>query len=283
MNLIDDLRERIAQQKASVAIIGAGYVGLPAAVEAAKQGFSVTAIDLDPEKVRAIMAGRSYVRDVDHAELKSLVGASKLTATLDFGVLARADLILICVPTPLTRHRVPDLSFVEAAADEVAARLRPGQWISLESTTYPGTTEELLLPRLSQRGLTLGADFFLSYSPERVDPGNQAFGYGQLVRVVSGTTAACLEIAIAYYSKVSKGVVPVSSPRVAEMAKLFENTYRAVNIAVVNEMALLCDRMGLDVWEVLAAAGTKPFGIQQFQPGPGVGGHCIPLDPFYLA
>lgn len=283
MDRVKSLREKIAKQQASVAIIGAGYVGLPAAIEAAAKGFSVTAIDMDVTKVQAIMTGRSYIRDVSDAELQALTGAGRLTATTDFGVLSSSDIVLICVPTPLTRHRVPDLTFVEAAVDEVAAHLHPGQLISLESTTYPGTTEELLLPRLHQLGLTVGTDFFLAYSPERVDPGNQAFSYGQLVRLVSGITAPCLDISVAYYRQVAKDVVPVSSTRMAEMAKLFENTYRAVNIAVVNEMALLCDRMGLNVWEVLSAAATKPFGIQPFQPGPGVGGHCIPLDPFYLA
>lgn len=283
MDTAQRLISRINGRTAGVAVVGAGYVGLPAAVEAARAGFPVTALDVSAQRVAQLAAGRSYIPDVPDQELGPLVAGGQLRATTDFGALAGADVVLICVPTPLTPHRVPDLSHVEAAGREAAARLRPGQLISLESTTYPGTTEELLLPILAAGGGQVGRDFFLVYCPERIDPGNRTFRPGQLARVLGGATAACRAVGEAFYAPLSAGLVRVSSARAAEMSKLYENIYRAVNIAMVNELAMLCDRMGLDVWEVVAAAASKPFGLQPFYPGPGVGGHCIPLDPHYLA
>ncbi len=263
--------------------MGVGYVGLATAVGAARVGFPVMALDLDAERVRMLNAGRSYITDVADQELRSLVEGGRLRATTEFEALAEADVILICVPTPLTPNRVPDMTCVQAATREVARRLRPGQLVSLESTTYPGTTEEELLPAFAAGGLTVGEEFFLTFCPERIDPGNRAFRLENMPRVLGGVTPRCLALGKAFYQSIASGVQTVSSPRAAEMAKLYENIYRAVNIALVNEMALLCDRMGLDVWEVLGAAASKPFGIQPFKPGPGVGGHCIPLDPHYLS
>lgn len=283
MDVAEGLRQKLQARSAVVAVIGAGYVGLPAAVEAARAGFQTVAIDLNADRVAQINAGRSYIDDVADADLQALAAFKLLQATTDFDALQQADVVLICVPTPLTPNRDPDLTFVVSAAREVAARLHAGQLICLESTTYPGTTEELLAPMLCERGLQVGTDFFLCYCPERVDPGNQQFSFSKLVRVVGGVTPVCTELASLFYTHLAGGLVAVSSPRVAEMTKLFENIYRAVNIALVNEMALLCDRMGLDVWEVMEAAASKPYGIQPFKPGPGVGGHCIPLDPLYLA
>lgn len=277
------LVEGIERRTARVAIIGAGYVGLGAAVSAARAGFHVTALDLDAARVRMLAEGRSYISDIGSEDLQPLVAGGRLAATTDFGVLHQSDVILICVPTPLTPNRVPDLSCIRAATAEIVPRLRPGQLISLESTTYPGTTEEELLEALSAGGLRVGQDFFLTFCPERIDPGNKEFRPDKMVRVLGGVTQICLEAGISFYKTISAGLVPVSSPRAAEMAKLFENIYRAVNIALVNEMAMLCDRMEMDVWEVLNASASKPFGIQAFRPGPGVGGHCIPLDPHYLS
>jgi UDP-N-acetyl-D-glucosamine dehydrogenase len=282
-SLYASLMGAIERRTAKVAVIGVGYVGLVAAVEAARVGFPVTALDLDAERVRMLNAGRSYISDVPDGELQALVEAGRLTATTDFDTLSAADVLLICVPTPLTVNRVPDLTCVRTATREVAARLRSGQLISLESTTYPGTTEEELLPAFAAGGLVAGQDFFLTFCPERIDPGNRSFRLDNMPRVIGGVTPCCTEVGAAFYAAISGGLLPVSSTRVAELAKLFENTYRAVNIALVNEMALLCDRMELDVWEVLGAAASKPFGIHAFWPGPGVGGHCIPLDPHYLS
>lgn len=264
-------------------MIGAGYVGLAAAIQATRAGFSVTALDLDADKVRMLMGGQSYIDDISDQEVRDAVTAGRLTATTEADAIATADVILICVPTPLTPHRVPDLTAVRAAVSEVAAHLHPGQLISLESTTYPGTTEDELLPALSHSGLKVGRDFFLVFCPERIDPGNKEYRLPNTARVLGGVTPECLEVGAAFYQYLSPRLFTVSSPRTAEMTKLFENIYRAVNIALVNEMALLCDRMGLDVWEVVRASASKPFGIQAFRPGPGVGGHCIPLDPHYLA
>lgn len=277
-----DLKRKIMAHTARVAVVGAGYVGLPLAVEKAKVGFPVIALDRNPKRVEQVNRGENYILDVKPEELTAVVRSGRLSATIDFETLATADVIIICVPTPLTVNREPDLQYVVNVTDEIARHLRTGQLVALESTTYPGTTEEVILPRLESTGLKVGQDFFLAFSPERVDPGNARYTTKNTNKLVGGVTPACTAMAAAFYSQTILKVIPVSSPSIAEMAKVFENTYRAVNIALVNEMALLCDRMGLSVWEVLDAAFTKPFGIQPFYPGPGVGGHCIPIDPFYL-
>jgi len=277
------LKAKILDKTAVVAVVGAGYVGLPLAVEKTKVGFSVIAIDQNEKRVDKLNRGENYILDVKNEELARAVAEGKLKATSDFSVLPQADVIIICVPTPLTRNREPDLQYIVNVTEQIAKHLRVGQLVCLESTTYPGMTEEVIRPRLEATGLKVGEDFFLAFSPERVDPGNARYTTRNTNKLVGGVTPACLDVAATFYSQTILKVIPVSSPSVAEMAKVFENTYRAVNIALVNEMALLCDRMGLDVWEVLDAAFTKPFGIQPFYPGPGVGGHCIPIDPFYLA
>ncbi len=276
------LMHKIKTRQAAVAVVGLGYVGLPLAVEKAKIGFQVLGIDQNPRRAYKVNAGRNYILDVKEEELRELVRAGKIRAYTGFERLPEADVIVICVPTPLDKNRDPDISYIKNVTNEIAIRLRPGQLVTLESTTYPGTTQEVILPRLEETGLRAGRDFFLAYSPERVDPGNKRFTTQNTSRVVGGITPECLEVAYTFYAQTIKQVVPVSSPAVAELTKVFENTYRAVNIALVNELMLLCDKMGLDVWEVVEAAGTKPFGIQTFYPGPGVGGHCIPIDPFYL-
>ncbi|MDR1321826.1 MAG: nucleotide sugar dehydrogenase [Gracilibacteraceae bacterium] len=276
------LKQKVEEHAARVGVIGLGYVGLPLAVEKGKVGFSVTGFDVSAERVRQVNNGENYIGDVKDDELRALTATGRLRATTDFAELADCDVVVICVPTPLTATRDPDISFMQAAAQQAGRYIRPGQLITLESTTYPGTTEEIILPLLAASGLLVGRDFFLAFSPERVDPGNKRFTTKNTNKVVGGVTPACLEIACAFYAQTILAVVPVSSPAAAELTKVFENTYRAVNIALVNELMLLCDRMGLDVWEVVEAAATKPFGIHTFYPGPGVGGHCIPLDPFYL-
>ncbi|BAF59257.1 MAG: nucleotide sugar dehydrogenase [Pelotomaculum sp.] len=277
------LKDKINSRSAVVAVVGLGYVGLPMAVEQARAGFPVVGIDRDEKKVEQVNSGHSYIRDVPGEVLQTLVKGGRLRAHHSFDPLGGADVVIICVPTPLKSMKQPDLSFVISAAGEVAGRIRPGQLISLESTTFPGTTQEIVLPILQSGGYTAGEDFFLVFSPERVDPGNKCYTAPDISKVVGGVTPVCLDVACAFYRQSIKKVVPVSSPAVAEMTKIFENTYRAVNIALVNEFMLLCDRMGLDIWEVVEAAATKPFGIHTFYPGPGVGGHCIPVDPFYLA
>jgi UDP-N-acetyl-D-glucosamine dehydrogenase len=277
--LLDSIRTR----RARAGVIGLGYVGLPLAVELARAGFTTTGIDLDPEKVRAINEGRSYIDDVPSRVVSELRSADTLQASLDFDVVARLDTVNICVPTPLRKTKDPDLSFIVAATEAVARRLHPGMLIVLESTTYPGTTDELVLPILQSTGLKAGSDFFLAFSPERIDPGNQKFQTRNVPKVVGGVSPDCTVLAAALYEAAIETVVPVSSPRVAEMVKLLENTFRAVNIGLVNEIALMCDRLGIDVWEVVRAAATKPFGFMPFHPGPGLGGHCIPVDPFYLS
>lgn len=281
--IAEELKSRIVAHTARITVIGAGYVGLPLAVEKAKVGFTVTCIEQNPRRAAMVNAGSNYIGDVKDDELKTMVTAGRLRATESFAALDDADVVIICVPTPLTENKDPDISYIVNVSDQIAAHLHPGQLISLESTTYPGTTEEVILPKLAATGLQVGADFFLSFSPERVDPGNARYTTKNTNKLVGGVTPTCLDVACTMYSQTILRVIPVSSPRVAEMAKVFENTYRAVNIALVNELAMLADRMGIDIWEVVAAAGTKPFGIQTFWPGPGVGGHCIPLDPFYLA
>lgn len=277
------LRERIINRTAKVGVIGLGYVGLPLAVEFARAGFEVVGIDVQPEKVRQLMAGQSYVKDVPNSVLEPLVSGGKLRATSDFSVIAELDTIDICVPTPLRKTKDPDMSFVVSATDETARYLHPGLLVMLESTTYPGTTEELLLPKLRESGLVVGQDFFLCFSPERVDPGNPNYQTSNIPKVVGGITAECTDMGALFYQQALETVVPVSSTRVAEMVKLLENTFRMINIGLANEMALMCNRMGIDVWEMIEAAATKPFGFMPFYPGPGLGGHCIPIDPFYLS
>lgn len=277
-----ELKQRIESHKALIGVIGLGYVGLPLAVEKGKVGFPVLGFDINADRVAKVNAGDNYIGDVKDEELKELADQGIIKATTDFAKLADCDVIIICVPTPLTVTRDPDISYMKASADQIARYIRPGQLVTLESTTYPGTTMEVILPILETTGLKVGKDFFLAFSPERVDPGNKRFTTKNTSKVVGGVTPYCLEISYTLYTQTIVNVVPVSSPAAAELTKVFENTYRAVNIALVNEMMLLCDRMGLDVWEVVEAASTKPFGIHTFYPGPGVGGHCIPIDPFYL-
>jgi UDP-N-acetyl-D-glucosamine dehydrogenase len=280
-----DLMAKIKSNRALVGIIGLGYVGLPLVMRFCQVGFKVLGFDTDPRKVESLNRGESYIGHIPGARLAELVrpagGEPQFAATGDPGRLGEPDVLIICVPTPLTSRREPDLRFVTGTARQIAATLRPGQLVSLESTTYPGTTAELMLPLLSSK-LTVGRDFFLVFSPEREDPGNTRFEVSTIPKVVGGITPACLEHGVALYSRVVGRVVPVSSTQAAEMTKLLENIYRAVNIALVNELKMLCLRMGLDIFEVIEAAKTKPFGFQAFYPGPGLGGHCIPIDPFYL-
>jgi len=277
------LLERIRTKEAVVGVVGLGYVGLPFAVEKAKVGYRVIGIEQNPRRAEKINRGENYIRDVRDEELRHLVAEGRIVAETDFGRVPEMDVVVICVPTPLTKNLTPDLQYVERVTHEIGRRLRPGQLISLESTTYPGTTEEVMLPILEgESGLKVERDFFLAHSPERVDPGNQRYTTKNTSKVVGGVGPESLEVAVAFYSQTIEHVVPVSSAKAAELVKVFENTFRAVNIALVNELALLCDRMGLNVWEVLEAAFTKPFGIMPFWPGPGVGGHCIPVDPHYL-
>lgn len=277
------LKEKIINRTAAVVVIGLGYVGLPMAIEQARCGFRVMGVDSNEEKVELINKGQSYIRDVPGDVLRPLVEQGVLGAYSSYEKVGDADVIIICVPTPLKSMRQPDLSFITSAVREIAERIKPGRLICLESTTFPGTTEEVILPALESKGLVVGRDFFLVFSPERIDPGNKQIPHREISKVVGGVTPLCRDLACSFYTQVFSSVVPVSSPAVAEMTKIFENTYRSVNIALVNEFMIMCDRMGLDIWEILDAAATKPFGIQIFYPGPGVGGHCIPVDPFYLA
>jgi len=277
------LLHKIENRTARAGVVGLGYVGLPLAVELAKAGFRTTGIDLDPKKVGAIVEGRSYIPDVDAADVSRLRSEGKLDGTTDFSVVRELDTINICVPTPLRKTKDPDMSYIVSAVESIAEHMHPGLLIVLESTTYPGTTEEVVQPLLEEKGLKAGIDFFLAFSPERVDPGNPTFQTHNVPKVVGGVTADCSRLAATLYGTAIQTIVPVSSTRVAEMVKLLENTFRAVNIGLVNELALMCDRMHLDVWEVVEAAKTKPFGFMAFYPGPGLGGHCIPIDPFYLS
>jgi len=285
-----ELIGKVQSRTARVGIIGLGYVGLPLVLEFAKQGFPVSGFDVDAAKVRALNAGTSYIRHIPADEIRALVESGRFRAHHDFAPLAAQDAILICVPTPLTESREPDLWYVEQTARQIARTLQPGQLVVLESTTYPGTTEDLVLPILERSGLQCppsgegpAPQFFLAYSPERVDPGSDKFAFARVPKVVGGVNVASRAAAAAFYGAVVEQVVEVSSTRIAEMSKLLENIYRCVNIALVNELKLLCLRMGIDVWEVIRAASTKPFGFTPFYPGPGLGGHCIPIDPFYLA
>ncbi|HEX3681804.1 MAG TPA: nucleotide sugar dehydrogenase [Bryobacteraceae bacterium] len=278
-----DLRDRISKRTARVGVLGLGYVGLPLAVEFAHAGFEVTGIDVQQSKVDQFNRGQSYIKDVKDDVFRPLVESGKLRATTDYSVIRELDTIDICVPTPLRKTKDPDMSYVVAARDAIAEHLHPGLLVMLESTTYPGTTDELVLPMLEARGLKVGKDFFLCFSPERVDPGNPKFHTRNIPKVVGGITPVCTEMGALFYQQALENVVPVSSTRVAEMVKLLENTFRMINIGLVNELALMCDRMNINVWEVIDAAATKPFGFMPFYPGPGLGGHCIPIDPFYLS
>jgi UDP-N-acetyl-D-glucosamine dehydrogenase len=277
------LKDRIEARKAQICIIGLGYVGLPFAVEFARVGFQVIGVDVDEKRVAAIQQGDSYISDVTGDRIAPLVTTGRLKATSDYRTLGEADVIFICVPTPFDEMKAPDLSFIVKASEGIGSYLRPGQLIVLQSTTYPGTTEEVVLPILEKSGLKAGVDFHLAFSPERINPGDKVFTVENTPKVVGGLTPQCGELARALLAQLTPKVHVVSSPRVAEMAKLLENIYRSVNIALVNELALLSERMGIDIWEVIEAASTKPFGFMPFHPGPGVGGHCIPVDPYYLS
>jgi UDP-N-acetyl-D-glucosamine dehydrogenase len=283
MSAAEKLSQKITSRKARVGVVGLGYVGLPLAVEYAKEGFRVSGIDLNSGKTDSVNAGKSYVGDVHEKELASLVKEGKLRATTDFSVIAELDTVNICVPTPLRKTKDPYMSYIVAATQEIAKYLHPGLLVILESTTYPGTTAELVLPMLEKTGLKVGVDFFLCFSPERVDPGNAKFQTKNIPKVVGGTTPACTEIGRLFYAQALETVIPVSSTQVAEMVKLLENTFRMINIGLVNEIAIMCNGMDINVWEVIEAAATKPFGFMPFYPGPGLGGHCIPIDPFYLS
>jgi UDP-N-acetyl-D-glucosamine dehydrogenase len=283
LTLQNALAQKIRAKTARVGVVGLGYVGLPLAVEFAKAGFTVTGIDVQRSKVDQLNSGVSYVQDVRADELRDMVACGRLSAASDFSAVAGLDTINICVPTPLRKTKDPDMSYIVSACEEMAKHFIPGKLVILESTTYPGTTEEVLLPMLASSGLQVGQDFFLCFSPERVDPGNPNFQTHNIPKVVGGVTPACTELGSLFYSQALQRVVPVSSTQVAEMVKLLENTFRMINIGLVNELALMCDRMGIDIWEVIDAAATKPFGFMPFYPGPGLGGHCIPIDPFYLS
>lgn len=277
------LEDKIVKKTARVGIIGLGYVGLPLAVEFTKAGFLVTGIDVDEERIAKVKKGSSYVGDVSDEDLRLVISQGSLTVTAQYDAIRELDAILICVPTPFTKSKKPDISYIISATREIAGYLRVGQLVILKSTTYPGTTQEEMLPILENSGLKVGKDFFLAFSPERVDPGNRKYTIKSTPVLVGGVTKRCTQLAKMLQEQVIEKVHPVSSPNVAEMAKLLENIFRSVNIALVNELAQLCDRMGIDVWEVAEAAATKPFGFMPFRPGPGVGGHCIPVDPYYLS
>ncbi len=292
MSYKEVLLNKIERHEARIAVIGLGYVGLPLAVAFAKNGFQVVGVDVDARKVEAIHRGESYVNDVPSEELARWTVAAqdggRIQATTDYAAIAEVDAAIICVPTPLNKTRDPDVRYLIAAGESIARHLHPGMLIVLESTTYPGTTEELLLPMLEQGGsqdrpCRVGEEFFLAFSPERIDPGRTDWTVENTPKVVGGVTPDCLDVAATLYQQAIERIVPVSSPAAAEMTKLLENTFRAVNIALVNEVALMCDKLGLDVWEIIEAAATKPYGFMKFTPGPGVGGHCIPLDPHYLS
>jgi len=277
------LIEKIRSRQATLAVIGLGYVGLPLACEFARGGVKVEGIDVDPKRVAGLKSGRSHVQDVPDEQLTALIRDGILRPTDDFSVLAGCDACIICVPTPLRKTRDPDISYIVAAVEEIARFLHPGFLVVLESTTYPGTTEEVLLPKLGATGLKVGDDFFLAFSPERVDPGNLSFHTRNTPKILGGVTESCGRVARVLYEQAIDRIIPVSSTRAAEMVKLLENTFRSVNIGLVNEVAVMCDRLRLDVWEVIDAAATKPFGFMAFYPGPGLGGHCIPIDPHYLS
>jgi UDP-N-acetyl-D-glucosamine dehydrogenase len=283
MSRLEDLKGKIEAREACIGVIGLGYVGLPLALEFAKAGFRVTGFDLDAEKVRVLAGGGSYIEDVPAAEVAEAVRTGRFTPTSEFRALATMDVINVCVPTPLTKTKDPDVSFMLRAVEEIGRRLRSGQLVILGSTTYPGTTTELYVPHLESSGLKCGVDFGVAFAPERIDPANKRFKVREVPKVVGGETPLAGELACQVFATVFDQIVPVSSTQTAEMVKLLENTFRAINIGLVNEVALMCDRLGLDVWEVIDAASTKPYGFMRFTPGPGLGGHCIPVDPTYLS
>ena len=283
MNTHDTLKQKIDRRELVCGVVGLGYVGLPLAVEMARAGLRVLGLEKSPRVVETVNAGDSHIQDVPGAEIAALRAAGTLEATLDASRLGECDVIAICVPTPLVKTKDPDMSYIVAATEAVADALRPGQLIVLESTTYPGTTRELMLPAFEEKGLVVGEDFFLCFSPERVDPGNERWLTKNTPKVLGGITPRCTRLGTLVYELFIDHVVPVSSPEAAELTKLLENTFRMINIGLVNEMAVICDKLGVDVWEVIEAAATKPFGFMKFTPGPGLGGHCIPLDPHYLA
>jgi len=279
-----NLRNLIQNKKAKIAIIGLGYVGLPTAIELAKTGYRVFGIDIEKEKVSKVNRGKSYIFDISPEDLKKIVQAKKLKAFNNYPPLKNSDIILICVPTPLDKNRIPDLSFIKNTAKEIAKYLKANQLIILESSTYPGTTREVILPELEKTGLKVGKDFYLAYCPERVDPGNKEYGLKNIPRVVGGVTKKCTQLAVKFYqSFIGAEILPMSSAEAAEMTKILENIFRLVNVSMVNELALLCGKMGINIWEIIEAAKTKPFGFFPFYPSPKCGGHCIPLDPFYLS
>jgi len=279
----EELKEKIVNKTAKVSVIGLGYVGLPLAIEIAKAGFSVVGIDIDKEKVKKINSKNSYIPDVSKEDLARAVSQKKLVATSHYKVLKEVDIVSICVPTPLSKTREPDISYIITATSEVSKCLHQGQLIILESTTFPGTTKDIVLPELEKKNLKVGKDFFLVFSPERVDPGNRKYTIKNTPKVLGGITSECKEIAKIFYQQIVEKIVLVASAQEAEMVKLLENTFRSVNIALVNELALMCDRLGIDIWNVIEAAATKPLGFMPFYPGPGLGGHCIPIDPVYLS
>ncbi len=283
MSHFSELEDKIRSHQAQVGVVGLGYVGLPLVVEFAQAGFTVTGIDIDAHKVAQINRGESYIQDIPSSVLAPLVKSGRVKATTDFSAATALDTINICVPTPLRKTKDPDMSYIVDACQAMARYFHPGMLVILESTTYPGTTRELLLPMFETLDSKVGEDFFLCFSPERVDPGNAQYQTRNIPKVVGGITAACTELGALFYSQALETVIPVSSTIVAEMVKLLENTFRMINIGLVNEIAMLCDRMDINVWEVIDAAATKPFGFMPFYPGPGLGGHCIPIDPFYLS
>ncbi len=283
MSRLEDLKSKLELRSAKLGVVGLGYVGLPLAVEFAKAGFSVVGFDLDAEKTRILNDGRSYIGDVPDSDVQEMHDAGRLEGTTDFSALSTCDVINVCVPTPLTKTKDPDVSYIVAAVEEIRKRLHAGQLIILGSTTYPGTTHDLYVPMLEESGLRVGSDFSVAFAPERIDPANKKFKMQNVPKVVGGETQVCTELAVKVFESVFESVVPVSSSESAEMVKLLENTFRAINIGLANEVALMCDKLGLDVWEVIDAAATKPYGFMKFVPGPGLGGHCIPVDPAYLS
>jgi UDP-N-acetyl-D-glucosamine dehydrogenase len=281
--MTDQLIQKILKKEALIGIIGLGYVGLPLVLRFCEEGFRVFGFDVDSQKILKLKKGVSYIKSIPSSKISLFIRNRQLNVTNDFLKLSKPDCIVICVPTPLTEKKEPNLQYIEKTTDTIRDHLRKGQLIVLESTTYPGTTEELILPKLDSTGFKVGKDFFLAFSPEREDPGNQQFSTRDIPKVVSGVTPSCRKVVITLYRQIMQKVVPVSSPRAAELTKLLENIYRSVNIALVNELKMLADRMGIDIWEVIEAAKTKPFGFSPFYPGPGMGGHCIPIDPYYLS
>jgi len=277
------LQDKIETRQARIGVLGLGYVGLPLAIEFAQAGFSVTGFEVDPSRIRCLLANQSYIADVQSADLAAVIEKKRFMPTTNFSRLEMMDVVIICVPTPLNKTKDPDISFIATATDKIAKFIHKQELIILESTTYPGTTREFMLPRLESKGLKVGKDFYLAFSPERIDPGNLHFKLANTPKVVGGVTPVCKELAVLLYSQVVDKIIPVSSAEAAEVVKILENTFRAVNIGLVNEMALVCDKLHLNVWEIIDAAASKPYGFMPFYPGPGLGGHCIPIDPHYLS